>query len=56
MVWRNRGGSDPDQRFTELENELGLENLTDVQVDEDALLLYIFTETKKYSIALTLVP
>lgn len=55
MTWRNRPGVDPEQRFDELEKTLGIENIRDFQVDEDALKLYIFTETHKYSVNLTLV-
>jgi hypothetical protein len=52
MVWRNRSGIEPEQKFDDLERELGLENLTDVQVDEANSFLYIFTETKKFRIAI----
>ena len=53
MVWRNRSGIEPEQKFDDLERELGLENLTDVQVDEANSFLYIFTETKKFRITMT---
>jgi hypothetical protein len=53
MNWVFRPGNKPEDMLQELENTLGIQNLTDVKVDEDALKLYIFTDTKKYSIDLT---
>lgn len=56
MTWRNRPGLDPEQRFEEIENAFGLENLTDVQLDIPNLKIYFFTETQKFSAPLTLEP
>lgn len=53
MPWRNRAGASPEQRFQELEKELGIENLLDVQVDAANGILYIFTESKKFKITMT---
>ena len=56
MTFRYRPELQAEHQLRELERTLGIQNLKDVQVDEDNLLLYIFTETKKFSVALTLVP
>lgn len=56
MTFRYRPDLQAEHQIRELERTLGIQNLKDVQVDEENLLLYIFTDTKKYSIALTLVP
>ena len=53
MVWRNRPGVDQEQRFDEIEKEIGLQNLTDVEVDEANGFLYVYTETKKFRITMT---
>lgn len=53
MVWRNRPSTEPEQRFDEIEKELGLQNLTDVQVDAENGYLYIYTESKKFRITMT---
>lgn len=54
MRWQNRDNADPERKFTDLEQELGIENLNDVQIDTTALKLYLFTDSAKYSIPLTL--
>ena len=53
MNWVYRPGNDPQTQLKEIEDTLGIQNLRDVQVDEAALKLYLFTDTKKYSVALT---
>lgn len=55
MTWHFRPGMPSDEQLKELERAVSLANLTDVQIDEANLLLYIFTETHKYSVPLTLV-
>lgn len=49
-VWRNREGQNTDQKFKELEETLGVENLKDVSIDEENAYLFITTETKKFRI------
>lgn len=51
-VWRNRPGVDPEQRFEELEKQLGIQNITDMEIDEANSLLYIYTENKKFKITM----
>lgn len=52
-VWRNRPGVDPEQRFEELEKQLGIQNITDIEIDEENSYLFIYTETKKFRITMT---
>lgn len=53
MTWRNREGQQAEEKFRGIENELGLQNLQDIEVDEDNGYLYVYTETKKYRITMT---
>lgn len=53
MVWRNRPGLDPEQRFDEIEKSLGIENIQDLEIDEANGYLYVYTETKKFRITMT---
>lgn len=52
-MFRNRPGQTPEEKFTELEKTLGIENLQDVEVDEENALLYVYTENKKFKIVMT---
>ena len=53
MLWKNRPGLSPEQRFEELEKTLGIENIQDMEIDEENGFLFIYTDTKKFRITMT---
>lgn len=52
-MFRNRIGQTAEERFQEIEKTLSLENLQDIEIDAENGFLFIYTDTKKFSITLT---
>ena len=55
MAWRNREGQETEQRFKELEETLGIQNLKDVALLDEGgnKYLVVYTDTTKYRTQLT---
>lgn len=51
MTWSFRPGIPVEQQLQELEKTLGIENLTNIQIDETGLMT-IFTQDKKFQVQL----
>jgi len=55
MTFRFRPGINPEEQLKEIEKSFGLQNLNDVEIVEESgtHYLYLFTDTKKFKVALT---
>lgn len=53
MNWTFRPGQEPQEQLKALEDNLGITNMRDVEVDETNGYLYIYTDTKKFRITMT---